>query len=81
MNKYKLILEISNNHYMQKITTLVDTIFPPEYFENYTVKKIVGKGSYGHVAKAIRKNQQMYVAIKKITNLFNSLPETRRILR
>ena len=41
----------------------------------------MGKGSYGHVAKAVNKKSQKYVAIKKITNLFNSLPETRRILR
>lgn len=65
----------------QKIVSYVDQIFPPEYFEEYIVKKIVGKGSYGHVAKAVKKNQQKYVAIKKMTNLFNSLPETRRILR
>ena len=65
----------------QKIVSYVDQIFPPENFENYLIKKIVGKGSYGHVAKAIDKNTQKYVAIKKITHLFESLPETRRILR
>lgn len=65
----------------EKIVSYVDEIFPPENFEEYTLKKIVGKGSYGHVAKAVKKNQQKYVAIKKITNLFISLPETRRILR
>ena len=64
-----------------KITNYIDEIFPPENFENYTIKKIIGKGSYGHVAKAVRKNNPSFVAIKKITNLFSSLPETRRILR
>ena len=59
----------------------MDQIFPPEDFSNYQIKKIIGKGSYGHVAKAIKKNNPGYVAIKKITSLFNSLPETRRILR
>ena len=49
-------------------------LFPPENFDNYTIKKIVGKGSYGHVAKAVMKNSQKYVAIKKITHLFESLP-------
>lgn len=33
------------------------------------------------MAKAIRKSDNTYVAIKKIINLFQSLPETRRILR
>jgi hypothetical protein len=45
------------------------------------VRKIIGKGSYGYVAKAVRKADGAYVAIKKIINLFQSLPETRRILR
>jgi serine/threonine protein kinase len=45
------------------------------------VKKIIGKGSYGHVAKAISKKNSKPVAIKKITGLFEALPETRRILR
>lgn len=59
---------------MQKVPSYIDEIFPPQNFENYQVKKIVGKGSYGHVAKAVKKNGQKYVAIKKITNLFSSLP-------
>ena len=64
-----------------RVISYVNEIFPPQYFENYTIKKIIGKGSYGHVAKAVRKNQSGFVAIKKITNLFATLPETRRILR
>lgn len=65
----------------QKVTSYIDEIFPPDDIPSYQVKKIIGKGSYGHVAKASRKNQAGSVAIKKITGLFNSLPETRRILR
>jgi hypothetical protein len=34
------------------------------------VKKIIGKGSYGHVAKAITKKNLKPVAIKKIVGLF-----------
>lgn len=66
---------------MDKITSYIDEIFPSENFENYQIKKIIGKGSYGHVAKAVKKSTSGFVAIKKITNLFSSLPETRRILR
>lgn len=33
------------------------------------------------MAKAIRKSDDSFVAIKKITKLFESLPDTRRILR
>lgn len=68
-------------HEPQKIISYVDEIFPPEDLPNYQVKKIIGKGSYGHVAKALKKGFTGPVAIKKITGLFNSLPETRRILR
>ena len=56
------------------MTSYIDEIFPPEDFPNYQIKKIIGKGSYGHVAKAIRKNTTGTVAIKKITGLFSSLP-------
>lgn len=64
-----------------KVASYIDEIFPPEDIPNYQIKKIIGKGSYGHVAKATRKNSPETVAIKKITGLFNTLPETRRILR
>lgn len=57
---------------MNKIASYIDEIFPPEDIPNYQVKKIVGKGSYGHVAKAVRKNSPGVVAIKKITNLFTT---------
>jgi len=64
------------------IKNYLDEIFPPEDFEGtYKVKKMIGKGSYGYVAKAIRRSDSSYVAIKKIMNLFQNLPETRRILR
>lgn len=65
----------------QKVTSYIDEIFPPEDIPNYQIKKVIGKGSYGHVAKAVRKNASGTVAIKKITGLFSSLPETRRIVR
>jgi len=64
------------------IGNYANEIFPLEDFDDrYKVKKIIGKGSYGYVAKATRKSDNSYVAIKKIINLFQSLPETRRILR
>lgn len=64
------------------ISNPVNDIFPSEDFDDrYKVKKIIGKGSYGYVAKATRKSDNSYVAIKKIINLFQTLPETRRILR
>lgn len=65
----------------EKVMSYIDEIFPPENFQNYQIKKIIGKGSYGHVAKAVDKVKPGFVAIKKITNLFSTLPETRRILR
>lgn len=57
------------------IANYVNEIFPSEDFDGkYRVRKIVGKGSYGYVAKAVRKSDDSYVAIKKITKLFESLP-------
>ena len=54
----------------EKVTSYIDEHFPPKNFENYQVKKIIGKGSYGYVAKAVRRSGSGFVAIKKITNLF-----------
>lgn len=56
-----------------KVSSYIDQIFPPEDFPQYHIKKIIGKGSYGHVAKAVKKSSSIQVAIKKITNLFTSL--------
>lgn len=57
------------------IANYVNEIFPLEDFEDkYKVRKIVGRGSYGYVAKAVRKSDNSYVAIKKIINLFQTLP-------
>jgi serine/threonine protein kinase len=57
------------------IANYVDDIFPAGDFDGrYKVKKIIGKGSYGYVAKAVRKSDNSYVAIKKIVNLFQTLP-------
>lgn len=58
----------------EKIISYVDEIFPPEDIPGYQVKKIIGRGSYGHVAKAVNKNFNELVAIKKISGLSNSLP-------
>lgn len=64
------------------IKNYVDDIFPAQDFDGkYKIKKIIGKGSYGYVAKAVRREDNSYVAIKKIVNLFQTLPQTRRILR
>lgn len=53
----------------------MDDIFPAGDFDGrYKVKKIIGKGSYGYVAKAVRRSDNSYVAIKKIVNLFQTLP-------
>ena len=57
------------------ISNPINDTFPPEDFDDrYKVKKIIGKGSYGYVAKATRKSDNSYVAIKKIVNLFQTLP-------
>lgn len=78
-----------NTHYykliciagIMKVASLIDDLFPPEDLPNYSVRKIIGKGSYGHVARAVRKDGNATVAIKRITNIFHKTPETRRILR
>jgi serine/threonine protein kinase len=57
------------------ISNFIDEIFPPDDFDGrYKVRKVIGKGSFGYVAKATRRSDGSYVAIKKIINLFQTLP-------
>lgn len=37
---------------------------------NYTIKEVIGKGSYGTVAAAVETSYGAQVAIKKVTNIF-----------
>ena len=66
----------------KKINPLVNEIFPESDLRHkYKVKKIIGKGQYGYVAKAIQKKDNQFVAIKKLINIFQNEFETKRILR
>lgn len=71
-----------NRVQQKKINPLVNEIFPEEDLrQKYKVKKIIGKGHYGYVAKAINKKTNQFVAIKKIINVFSNESDTKRILR
>ena len=66
---------MNNSRTAKPIVDYVKQIFPPvDCEENYVVKKVIGRGSYGYVAKAVRKDNGADVAIKKQINLFKSLP-------
>ena len=55
----------------KKINPLVNEIFPEvDLKHKYKVKKIIGKGQYGYVAKAVQKENNEFVAIKKLINVF-----------
>lgn len=57
----------------KKINPLVNELFPEEDLQHkYKVKKIIGKGQYGYVAKAVQKKTNEYVAIKKLINIFQN---------
>jgi mitogen-activated protein kinase 15 len=57
----------------KKINPLVNEIFPDEDLKHkYKVKKIIGKGQFGYVAKAVQKKTNEFVAIKKIINVFQN---------
>lgn len=47
----------------------------------YELIDVIGRGSYGTVFKALEKKTQAFVAIKKIKQVFDDLPDTQRILR
>ena len=66
----------------KKLNPLVNEIFPESDLRfRYKVKKIIAKGQYGYVAKALQKNNNQFVAIKKLFNIFHNESETKRILR
>lgn len=49
--------------------------------QNYTIKEIIGKGSYGTVAAAIETSYGAQVAIKKVTNIFTRDILMKRAIR
>lgn len=48
---------------------------------DYSIKKVLGTGSYGYVVEAQHKQTGKTVAIKRVTSLFEDLIDTKRILR
>ena len=57
--------------------------FFTEYGEanRYTIKEVIGKGSYGVVCSAMDTKTGEKVAIKKINNVFDHVSDATRILR
>ena len=57
--------------------------FFTEYGEanRYTIKEVIGKGSYGVVCSALDTKTGEKVAIKKINNVFDHVSDATRILR
>ncbi|VWU49843.1 mitogen-activated protein kinase 2 [Hepatocystis sp. ex Piliocolobus tephrosceles] len=49
--------------------------------DNYEIKHLIGKGSYGFVYLAYDHNAKKSVAIKKINRMFEDLVDCKRILR
>ncbi len=57
--------------------------FFTEYGEanRYSIKEVIGKGSYGVVCSAMDTKTGEKVAIKKINNVFDHVSDATRILR
>ncbi|CRH00010.1 mitogen-activated protein kinase 2, putative [Plasmodium relictum] len=49
--------------------------------DNYEIKHLIGRGSYGYVYLAYDKNTKKNVAIKKVNRMFEDLVDCKRILR
>lgn len=48
---------------------------------NYDIQQVIGEGSYGIVVSAVERGTQAEVAVKRITNVFDDIPEAVRTLR
>lgn len=56
--------------------------FRPHLVGNhYEVQQVIGEGSYGVVCSAIELQTKTMVAVKRITNIFDDIPEAVRTLR
>ncbi|GAB66416.1 mitogen-activated protein kinase 2 [Plasmodium cynomolgi strain B] len=49
--------------------------------DNYEIKHLIGRGSYGYVYLAYDRNTKKNVAIKKVNRMFEDLIDCKRILR
>ena len=62
-----------NSQISKKINPLVNEIFPESDLHfKYKVKKIIAKGQFGYVAKALQKNNNQFFDIKKLFNIFHN---------
>lgn len=48
---------------------------------NYDIQQVIGEGSYGIVVSAVERQSRVEVAVKRITNVFDDIPEAIRTLR
>jgi serine/threonine protein kinase len=56
--------------------------FLPKLIEHkYTLKQVIGEGSYGVVCSALDEHSKSLVAVKRIIRVFDELPEAIRTLR
>eukprot|EP00602_Paraphysomonas_sp_CaronLab_P006898 CAMPEP_0185023074 /NCGR_PEP_ID=MMETSP1103-20130426/5774_1 /TAXON_ID=36769 /ORGANISM="Paraphysomonas bandaiensis, Strain Caron Lab Isolate" /LENGTH=544 /DNA_ID=CAMNT_0027555491 /DNA_START=52 /DNA_END=1686 /DNA_ORIENTATION=- len=49
--------------------------------DHYTIKRVIGRGSYGEVSQALDQRTNTLVAIKRIQNIFDSSTDAKRIYR
>lgn len=67
---------------VQLLESLKAEFFQPKVVENrYTVQHVIGEGSYGVVCSAFDENSRVLVAVKRITHVFDDIPEAVRTLR
>uniref|UniRef100_M4BSS6 Mitogen-activated protein kinase n=1 Tax=Hyaloperonospora arabidopsidis (strain Emoy2) TaxID=559515 RepID=M4BSS6_HYAAE len=74
-NDHELARLSRDNHTFLGKTTMFDVP------KKYQLIKVVGAGTYGEVVAASDVESGATVAIKKVTNAFQDLPDTKRILR
>lgn len=57
------------------------TTLEEETNERFKFEKIIGRGSHSVVFSAYDKQTKQYVAVKKVSNIFDTIKNTKRVLR
>ena len=81
MESHEELIEKNNKKTSSKTLSILQPPIDWKLGPDYIILKVLGSGTYGTVCKAQNLKTNQIIAVKRIANLFESIHESKRILR